>query len=392
MADLNDWANLAADNDRTQLPDYMPEGATPVPMFNEWGREAQAAVRKFFESIEWRNFLSDSESPTFASGTTFTVPAAKQTLYVEDQRVRITNPDFTVNPDTGTITNVTGNTVTVEMDDAGSTLTANMTLVECGLSPEGLPITTAHINNFSGQVLTTVDSSGSFQRLLASTTISLTYVSATSFTVAGSDRFAFWPLARIDINGATPVTATVTSVTPGADPENDPATVVVVVDSAGVVGADATEAVHVTVNKDEGVVLDTNGQVRGAGYPMGLVGYEEVNLGTLVSGGSTTAHTLAVVPTFYTCVARATAAVHGFAIGDEVNLSGAWTADKDSGSGGNRADYGFTSWVNASVVGARSSGGDAKIRTPDNSTVSLDSNANYDIVFKLFTITTLATP
>lgn len=391
MADLNDWANLAADNDRTQLPDYMPEGATPVPMFNEWGREAQAAVRKFYEAMEWRNFLSDSESPTFASATTFTVPVAKQGLYAEDQRVRITNPDFTTNPDYGVITNVTGNTVTVQMDSAGSDLTANMTLVECAPSPVGKPITKGHIKDFSQEVQIVVDDSQNYQRKLESDTITITYVSATSFTVAADDRNAFWPLARIDINGATPVSATVTSITPGADPEVDPATVVVVVDSAGVVGADATQAVHVTINKDEAMVLDVNGQSRGAGYPLGLIGYEEVNLGILNANGSTTAHTLGVVPTFWTCVARATAAQNGFAIGDEMVL-GSWTADKDSGSGGDRANYGFTGWVNASVVGARASGGSARYRGVDGNTFDIDGSANWNIIFKLFTVATLATP
>lgn len=391
MSDLNDWANLAADNDRTPVPDYMPEGATPVPMFNNWGREAQAATRRFFETLEWRNFLSDSESPTFASATTFTVPVGKASLYVAGMRIRITDTGFAVNPGYGEITDVTSNTITVVMDDAGNNITAAISLVEVGFSPVGEPISHLHIHNFDGEVITVVDDNGTFQRKLYSAAISITYVSATTFTVAAADKNAFWALARLDINGATPVQCTVTSITPGADPDVDPATVVVVVDGAGVIGADATTATHVAIAKDEGTVLDVNGQIRGTGYPVALIGYEEVNLGTLVSAGSNTTHTLGAVPFLYAVVAKVKAAVNGHAIGDEILLA-SWTADKDSGSGGNRSDYGVTVWVDATKVYCRSSGSNARIRSSDNTQVTLDGNTNYDIVFKLITLATLSTP
>ena len=137
MSDLNDWANTAAANDRTQVPDYMPEGATPVPAFNDWGREVQAAVRRFFETLEWRNFLDDSESPTNVDGDTFSVPGGKETLFAVNQRVRITDATTFY----ATIVDITSNNITVETD-GGEAISGSLTMVEAGLSPTGYPITT----------------------------------------------------------------------------------------------------------------------------------------------------------------------------------------------------------------------------------------------------------
>jgi len=116
MTDLNDWADTAAGNDRTQLPDYLPEGATPVPAVNDWARESQAATRVFYETLEWRNFLDDSEVPVLNSDTSFTVPASKETLYIVNQRVEISGL-LTNDPAYGVIASQVGDIITVVMDD-----------------------------------------------------------------------------------------------------------------------------------------------------------------------------------------------------------------------------------------------------------------------------------
>jgi len=156
MTDLNDWADTAAGNDRTQLPDYLPEGATPVPAVNDWARESQAATRVFYETLEWRNFLDDSEVPVLNSDTSFTVPASKETLYIVNQRVEISGL-LTNDPAYGVIASQVGDIITVVMDDPLDLITADITGVKNGFSPDGFPVTSDFIYDFDGAVTTVIN-------------------------------------------------------------------------------------------------------------------------------------------------------------------------------------------------------------------------------------------
>jgi hypothetical protein len=249
-------------------------------------------------------------------------------LFHEDQRVWITLSAPNSNGNTefyGTVTGVVGQVVTISPDDPLDEVTANITLVEVGLDPTGQPISIESIYNFASEVIAVAGSTdASMRRVDTDPAIAITNVdSGTQFKVAGTDRFALWLEARVSFNGATPVDASVVSITPGADPEVDETTIVVAVDGAGSIDAGATEVDVITPAKDEASVFDDRGQLRGAGVPLATVAFEE-STELALNEGSYSTYTFADidrVPDVMTVTARCKSASGGYDVDDEVILN-----------------------------------------------------------------------
>ena len=127
-------------------------------------------------------------------------------------------------------------------------------------------------------------------------------------------------------------------------------------------------------------------------YVTGAVGAAlqvyEVNLGTLTTSTKILAHGVASV-FMWQVVARCVSANNGYVAGDELQV-GSWSADHDSGGGGDRLNYGGNLWVNATVVGGlactANGVGDKyrlRTRTASNTAFNLNDNASWNFVFKI---------
>ena len=92
MAGIKDYSTTASDNN-SAAPNGFPEGMAPSGL-NDTGRQVMADIRAWYEDAEWRDF---GDSPTYASGTSFTVSGDLTARYVANRRVRA------VGSSTGTI-------------------------------------------------------------------------------------------------------------------------------------------------------------------------------------------------------------------------------------------------------------------------------------------------
>ncbi|MGD9168566.1 MAG: hypothetical protein PVI97_00715 [Candidatus Thiodiazotropha sp.] len=393
MTDLNDWANLAADNDRTQVPDYLPEGASPVPAFNNWSREAQAAVRRFYETLEWRNFLDDSETPSFTSSTTFDVPAGKASLFSQDQRVRITDTGFAVNPGYGTITGVAGQAITVKMDDTGNNITAAISLVECGFNPDGNPITVDFIKDFASQVVAVASGNEDYMRRVDGSAIAATFATATTCTIPAANRYDVWLEARINITDPGMPggggTGYISGITFGTDPETDPATVTIVEDDAESLTATMTTIEVITPTKNDAMVMDSRGQARGAGVPLATVDVDPQTF-TIPATSSSTAHSRTGWDFFSAVlVSKGTG---GFATDEEIPVPIMAWANQNKGT----PNIGFSvsvdsTDVNIYILDTDSSGNPPAVISPSGTVVDINST-NFDLKVTFFEFAQVVIP
>lgn len=83
MADIKAWSSTAANNDDAP-PDGFPENMAPSNV-NNAARETMAAVRRWYEDAEWRDF---GDTCTYASATTFTISGDLTDRYVANRRIR----------------------------------------------------------------------------------------------------------------------------------------------------------------------------------------------------------------------------------------------------------------------------------------------------------------
>ncbi len=111
MSDIKTWGPNASDQNSLGVPDSAPENATTVADLNDVIRELQAAVRRHYDAPEWRDL---GHTPTFVATDQFSVGAGEGASYIVGQRIRITDATTFY----GTITNVSGETVTVAADGA----------------------------------------------------------------------------------------------------------------------------------------------------------------------------------------------------------------------------------------------------------------------------------
>jgi len=135
MADIKAWSSTAADNNSAP-PDGWPENQLPSTV-NNCGRETMAAVRRWYEDAEWRDF---GDTCTYASGTSFTVSGDLTARYVVNRRIRA------VGSATGTIygtissSSYSNPTTTVTVTWDSGSLSSETLAISLGVTPTNKPI------------------------------------------------------------------------------------------------------------------------------------------------------------------------------------------------------------------------------------------------------------
>lgn len=132
MSNISTWSTTAASNNSAS-PNGFPEGMAPSGV-NDSARENMAAIRTFYNNIEWRDW---GHTPTRTGNTTFTVPTDVTAIYTANRRIKCTDSSTLY----GTISSsVFGavTTVTVTLDSGN--LSASLTAVAVGLDVTNTPI------------------------------------------------------------------------------------------------------------------------------------------------------------------------------------------------------------------------------------------------------------
>lgn len=137
MSNISAWSKTAANNNAT-APNGWPEGQAPSTV-NDCGREVMAAVRTFYENIEWRDW---GHTPTRTGNTTFTIPTDVTAIYVANRRIQCTDATTLYGIIVSAVySSVT--TITVTLDSG--TLSSSLTAVALGPTPTNNPIDAASV-------------------------------------------------------------------------------------------------------------------------------------------------------------------------------------------------------------------------------------------------------
>jgi len=138
---VKNWENNAAGNDQGSVPQWAPEGKTPIASVNDIIRENQAAVRVFYENPEWRDMGHTIE---YVSPNEFRVTGGTGSgdisLYVIGQRVRMAT---NVDPEIyfyGTISAIDAGVSPPVVTVSEGNVPVGITEVSLGLNPTGVPI------------------------------------------------------------------------------------------------------------------------------------------------------------------------------------------------------------------------------------------------------------
>lgn len=135
MAAISTWSTTAGSNNSAS-PDGAPEGWAPSEV-NAWGREVMAAVRTWYEDVEWINF---GHTLAYISGTQFSTSAGDgdtTAIYQVDRRIRV---EVTLGTYYGRITassHSTITTVTVAFDSGA--LDASVSAISVGIPTTSNP-------------------------------------------------------------------------------------------------------------------------------------------------------------------------------------------------------------------------------------------------------------
>ncbi len=84
MSDISTWSDTAASNN-TAAPDGFPENMAPSGV-NDAARELMAATRRQWEDAQWFDF---GDTPTYVSGTSFTVVGDLTARYEVGRKIRL---------------------------------------------------------------------------------------------------------------------------------------------------------------------------------------------------------------------------------------------------------------------------------------------------------------
>jgi len=152
MIELKDWTTTGDGMNAFTPPDAAQEDGTTVAQLNDCQRESQATVRRYYNTMEWRDFgytisSTGSDTVTFSEA----IP-----LYVAGQRVKLTDTPAGILY--GTITSNIAQVLTIAVD--GGTSLTTVSVVEAGFSPVGDPagiadaIASSSSIVFNGTVLT----------------------------------------------------------------------------------------------------------------------------------------------------------------------------------------------------------------------------------------------
>lgn len=128
------WSSTAASNNATP-PNGAPEGGTYINQISDILRQIMAEVRAFYETSGWIDY---GHTPTYASGTVFTVTGNQTAIYEVNRRVRaISSLGVTV---FGTITaSVFSTTTSVTVIWDSGSMDSNLSEVAVGAAPIANP-------------------------------------------------------------------------------------------------------------------------------------------------------------------------------------------------------------------------------------------------------------
>lgn len=143
--DIKNWSNNAAVPPTVTpvTPHFTPEGNTSIASINNVIRELYAAIRRFYEAHEWRDF---GHTTAFVDTTHFSVsPGGSGTMYALDQRIRVSDGSGIV------YTTITG--IATDVIETADTLTAPVSAVAVGPDPTGLSISPKAVFNIVEKVV-----------------------------------------------------------------------------------------------------------------------------------------------------------------------------------------------------------------------------------------------
>lgn len=168
MSDISEWDSTAANNNAV-APNGWPEGQAPSTV-NDCGREVMAAVRRWYEDQEWRDF---GDTPTHTGSTTFTLSGDLTATYEVGRRIRATDSSTLY----GVITNSShaGGTTTITVALDSGSLSASLSAVSLGpeVSNHNLPRVINRQVSKSAAYTTTQADYASILEVTGTTTISL---------------------------------------------------------------------------------------------------------------------------------------------------------------------------------------------------------------------------
>ena len=126
---MKDWSTTAASNATIASNSGInwQEGQAPSTV-NDSARAMMADVRAWYEAAEW---IDLGHAPTYASGTSFTVPGDKTAIYTVGRRVKVYNGSSTFYATISAVSYSTNTTVTVVND--GSALSGTLSTVAVGI-------------------------------------------------------------------------------------------------------------------------------------------------------------------------------------------------------------------------------------------------------------------
>jgi hypothetical protein len=126
---MKDWSTTAASNATIASNSGInwQEGQAPSTV-NDSARAMMSDVRAWYEAAEW---IDLGHAPTYASGTSFTVPGDKTAIYTVGRRVKVYNGTSTFYATISAVSFSTNTTVTVVND--GSALSGALSTVAVGI-------------------------------------------------------------------------------------------------------------------------------------------------------------------------------------------------------------------------------------------------------------------
>jgi hypothetical protein len=128
VSDIKKWS-LSAGGNSDAAPDGFPEGMPPSGV-NDAAREVMAAVRRFYDEYEWRDF---DDTPTYASDVSVTVTGDKTAKYHQHRRVKIVGDMGTAYGSISSSSFSTNTRISIAFDSSAS-LTQTLSSLLVGLS------------------------------------------------------------------------------------------------------------------------------------------------------------------------------------------------------------------------------------------------------------------
>lgn len=153
---ISQWSTTAANNATADPSINWKEGQAPSTV-NDSARAMMAALAVSWQNGEWQN---QGDTPTYVSGTQFTVPTNRTSVYVVGRRVRTTNTGGTVY---GTISASVFTSLTTV------TITADTGALDSGLSEVDVSIinpANSSIGGIGNVVIKSTDAVGDCMQLV----------------------------------------------------------------------------------------------------------------------------------------------------------------------------------------------------------------------------------